>query len=118
MAADHRLSRDTSSGSPRRWTRPTKGRLKGLGRYATMRNNYGSALQCANEPLLAGHPGGRCRRAFMNRREFTKSALMLGVMAQTSFGDAKVKAAPAEPANDAPAESVESSPQIAFVRAE
>jgi len=54
----------------------------------------------------------------MNRREFTKSALMLGVMAQTSFGDAKVKAAPAEPANDAPAESVESSPQIAFVRAE
>ena len=54
----------------------------------------------------------------MNRREFTKSALMLGVMAQTPFGDAEVKAAPAEPADSAPSRSIDSSPQIAFARAE
>ena len=54
----------------------------------------------------------------MNRREFTKSALMLGVMAQNPFGDAAVKAAPAEPAAGASPESVETSPQIAFAREE
>src|SRR5579859_338279 len=54
----------------------------------------------------------------MNRREFTKNALMLGIVAQNSFGDAAVGADAAEPATNAPPDNVESSPQVAFARAE
>src|SRR5579871_5266887 len=54
----------------------------------------------------------------MNRREFAKNALMLGIMAQNPLGDATVEAAAAEPATNAPRESVENSPQVAFARAE
>ena len=54
----------------------------------------------------------------MNRREFTKNALMLGVVAQNPFGDAAVEAAAAEPKTNVPPDSVEGSPQVAFARAE
>ena len=54
----------------------------------------------------------------MNRREFTKNALMLGVMAQNPLGDAAVEAAAAEPATNPSPDSVESCPQVAFARAE
>jgi len=54
----------------------------------------------------------------MNRREFTKSALMLGVVAQIPSGDGTVQSAAAEPTTNAPPEDVEGSPQVAFARAE
>jgi hypothetical protein len=54
----------------------------------------------------------------MNRREFTKSALMLGVVSQLPFGAGAEKVDAAEPGTNAPQESVEGSPQIAFARAE
>src|SRR5689334_1455149 len=53
----------------------------------------------------------------MNRREFTKNALMLGVMAQNPFGHPMATAA-AEPATNAPPDNVQKSPQVAFARVE
>ena len=54
----------------------------------------------------------------MNRREFTKNALMLGALARNPFSPAAAEPAAAEPATNAPPDGVESSPQIAFAQME